>query len=457
MIADALLKARVRLGALAGDELVQKLFRGGLTALIIKIASAGLSFLMFVLLARAMSIEEYGKFAFGFSLATFLSIVASCGMQTGILRWWPEHESKGELDEANAILCWGIKITAAASIGVALILLLTSLLSTTVHAFPWYCSSAALLIPPLAVAEYVACAFRAQGRVFFALAPRDLFWRLGISVAAGFTLINGTTLDAPSTLSILAILLVLLLSLQLSPLLRPYIHFLYSTSTSSLRYKHHWTNALPMWGAGVIAAATQYLDVVLLGLFLSPSDTGPYFAAARLATLLNLVLMASNMISAPTISRYFHSGDHVSLRRSLRYIVAAIAIPTTSLFFAFVAFGDQLLELFGSGYAHAYIPLLLLSAGFTVNALCGPTGYLLQMAGQEWTYLRIMASTYLGTIAFQLVAIPLFGMIGASLGTLLGFSVWNLWSRHVSVELLRLDPTVYTFFTQPCTPRRSHA
>ena len=66
------------------------LLRSGLSkslvSLGIKVATAGLTYVMYVILSRLMGIEEYGYFAFGLSLATILAIGANYGQQTAILR-----------------------------------------------------------------------------------------------------------------------------------------------------------------------------------------------------------------------------------------------------------------------------------------------------------------------------------------------------------------------------------
>lgn len=67
-------------------------FSRSLVSLLIKVATAGLTYAMYVVLSRTMGAAEYGYFAFGLSLATLLSIGGSMGQQTAILRYWPEEE-----------------------------------------------------------------------------------------------------------------------------------------------------------------------------------------------------------------------------------------------------------------------------------------------------------------------------------------------------------------------------
>jgi Membrane protein involved in the export of O-antigen and teichoic acid len=66
----------------------------------IKIATAGLTYLTYVVLSRTQTADEYGHFAFGLALATVLAILAGAGQPTAILRLWAELKGRG--DEAGA-------------------------------------------------------------------------------------------------------------------------------------------------------------------------------------------------------------------------------------------------------------------------------------------------------------------------------------------------------------------
>ena len=64
-----------------------------LISLGIKVATAALTYLMYVTLSRLMVENAYGEFAFGLSLATILAVLAGVGQQTSVLRFWPEEWS----------------------------------------------------------------------------------------------------------------------------------------------------------------------------------------------------------------------------------------------------------------------------------------------------------------------------------------------------------------------------
>src|SRR3569623_2813433 len=99
---------------------LRALLRSGLSmslvSLFIKVATAGLTYLSYVILSRLIGGDEYGYFAFGLSLATILAIGANYGQQTAILRYWSAEMVAGRRDRAVEALRSGGAITVFASI-----------------------------------------------------------------------------------------------------------------------------------------------------------------------------------------------------------------------------------------------------------------------------------------------------------------------------------------------------
>ena len=199
---------------------------------------------------------------------------------------------------------------------------------------------------------------------------------------------------------------------------------------------------LPMWGAASLYALAQQFDVVILGLFLSPEDSGPYFAALRTAGLLSLLLIAGNMISAPIIARLYHAGEWVMLQKLVRLLTAGIAIPTLFGLGILALIGGWLLRLFDPSFVSAYPLLLILGVGFTFDAIAGPTGYMLQMVGKESIYLKIMASAYALTLGLQCLLIPIVGPYGAAIPNALGLIVANIFIIRAVKRELNVDPSL---------------
>ena len=82
------------------SALLQSGLRRSVASLGIKLATAGLTYVTYVVLSRTMSPDEYGRFAFGLALATVLAIGAGVGQPMAILRLWSQETVAGRAQEA---------------------------------------------------------------------------------------------------------------------------------------------------------------------------------------------------------------------------------------------------------------------------------------------------------------------------------------------------------------------
>ena len=186
-------------------------------SLAIKVGTAGLTYITYIVLARTMSQDEYGHFAFGLALATVLAIAAAVGQPTAVLRFWPEDQVAGLHAKAVSVIRSGttiiiiaaLVISALLAVGVFFITNAVTLDDTTNHFY-----GAAFLILPMALAEYNSAALRAQGSLWTAQLPRDILWRLAMPIAVLGLFAVGVVLSGPDALVLSAALLVGALGLQ---------------------------------------------------------------------------------------------------------------------------------------------------------------------------------------------------------------------------------------------------
>jgi len=140
----------------------------------------------------------------------------------------------------------------------------------------------------------------------------------------------------------------------------------------------------------------------------------------------------------------FHAGRMAELQRICRLLALAIAVTTLAGLGFLALFGNMLLAIFDPAYVEAYGVLIILGLGFTVDAIAGPSAYLMQMTKLEWTYLRVMAVVYALVIALQLVFVPRYGMIAAAAASALGIAIWNLLAIHLLRREIGIDPSVFS-------------
>ena len=192
----------------------------------------------------------------------------------------------------------------------------------------------------------------------------------------------------------------------------------------------------------MLGILSQSSDVVVLGLYFGPEETGSYFVALKVATMFVIFFAVSNVLTAPMISSSFHAGDHDEVQRICRTMCSLLVVPALAGLLIVIFAGDILLSLFGPSFAESHLILAILSAGFVINVLAGPANLLLTMTGHERKYLQILGSTRIAMVLAQVLLIPVLGPLGAAVGSALGQVALVVWTRWFAVRHLAVDPTV---------------
>jgi O-antigen/teichoic acid export membrane protein len=439
-----------RLRSILGDQLTAKLLGPGLSALIIKIASAGCSYIMLVGFARMLDQKAYGHFGVMLNIAIVISAIAAFGLPTGVMRFWAGHLAKGEVALAK-----GFHIGAQKTLfAVALVLLALGLLASwqnwgsVYFGAPQGAFLVALLAALFSFGDYYANALRAQNRVFWSMLPRDILWRIVSPVLAIAVIWQVGTLSAGAAIFCCIVVMAVVVFAQAALSAKTTIAL-----TGQIEAKTNWAlwrrPLLPLAGAGILYSMVQQLDVVIVGGFIGAAEAGAYFAAQKTASLLGLVMIAGGLVAAPLMSAAYQSGQKRELQRLCKLLALAIAVTTAAGFVVLVLLGRPLLAIFDPAYQSAYPLLLILGLGYAIDAIAGPTAYLMQMTSLEGAYLRIMAIVYAFVLSLQIMFVPKYGAIAAAGATALGVALWNIIAIYQLRRSIGVDSSILSFFLPP--------
>lgn len=416
-------------------------FSRSLSSLVIKILTAGLTYATYVVLSRVLPAAEYGYFAFGLSLATVLAIGASMGQQTAILRYWPEEQVAGRTDRALTALRAGGALTLLAGLFLTLALVAVGLalanLAKATHVVHLY--AAAALILPLALAEYLSSALRAQGSVWTALAPRDVIWRTVLPLLVAGLFFFGITLGGATALLLTAVVLAGALAVQFY-MARQRGYALVPGFSGLSEYWRERGGATRWFLLGtVIDSAALNVDTILVGLLVSPEAAGVYFNAFRTAGLLTLFMFAITLVAAPMIAEHYHAGQMRKAQAVAALCAWAGFLFSLVVFAIYWFWGDQILYLFGGNHEGGPTALILLSIGLLFDAATGPSRIVMMMTGHERDYVRIFGTIMIAGMVVAVAVIPVFGIVGAAAANMACRAVAQIaiawWSRrHIGLD-----------------------
>lgn len=436
--------------ALAMPMSIARLARGGAIAGAIKLASAGLSFLMFLAVALVTDERQFGLYSATYAGASLVSFFASVGQQSAVLRFWPQYASVNAVGTAQAYMARSILVTAAGVLASSLLIAAVALLPGASQRTPeWVplCLGAALLSLALGWSEFSSSALRAKSVLIGALLPRDVIWRgLVILVVLGcyFGHIEVSAVDA--TL-VTAALLLAAVAPQTWSLLRDTIRA--DKADLSDEERNEFKRAtLGLWGVTALPPALGQVSTLLVATLLGPEIAGGVFVADRTTRLVLLALTGINQALAPEISSAYHSGRiaHVQRITSLTaWGSTAIAVLTM---IGFALFGDFVLRIFDPAYdtPTMRIVLVIFALGATVSAGCGPIELLLQLSGAQNALFKILVVSNLAGLVVTALATLVFGLIGAALSIAGTVSLWNLAALIYARRRLNINSSLLGVF-----------
>lgn len=404
---------------------MKRLLLGSVLSASIKVASAGLTFLMFMFLARVLGPEEYGYFGTMFAAGTVAAMVVQFGQHTlGMKVVSGIADDPSKATERRSFVIGNYKVVGTASIiAIAVAAGLAGINAGLRLGYdPKYLIGACIMMIPFALSEVVAHHYRALGSIGWALLPRDVIWRGLVVVGCATTGFAAWVFsDALQSMFVISAVLMGLTAVQITVLFKVFPHMtvpkdvLQASETQVTNA--NWNVSIWMWIAS-LGMMGGNINVVVASAFLPAAEIGSYFAAQKTSQLLQLPIMAINIVAGPIFARLFSQNKIGELRDAARKMAMLLIIPLVLSTLIIMIYGEQLLSLFDPAFAEAAVALTALALGQLIIGLGGPTRQLMLMADGERKVVHFTLMSECIGLALIPIAVPLFGIIGAAIAIL---------------------------------------
>ncbi|MEY2566112.1 MAG: hypothetical protein QOE35_641 [Actinomycetota bacterium] len=170
-------------------------------------------------------------------------------------------------------------------------------------------------------------------------------------------------------------------------------------------------SVIPLW---IVSASAPHDQVALFG------------TASRVAFTVVLPFGLVTAVLPPIIAELWARRETARLEEVLRTVAGVVLLPVSLVSLVLLVFGGRLLSFaFGGFYGHGATALVLLVAGYWVNALAGACGEVLMMTGHQRTMMGVtLLSVAVLTAGCQLVVGP-YGVNGVAAVTGASFVLQN--------------------------------
>ena len=418
---------------------LQGLFEGGSMLLLASLFGNGMNYFFMLFLARQLGAEDFGLYALGLTIFNMLLLLAIAGIDTGTIKFVSEYHAQGKAEATHRVIATAVVLaTGLASIAALGLLLSATPLSVELYGKPglttvllWF----ALALPCALLGGLLLSSLQALQTVRYTVGIKYLWEPAGKWLLAGLALWGGFGLGGVICGFVVTFAISLILAIV--ALVRRGCLTVYGFARiDGQEARKFGAYCLPLMAANLFGVLAPRADIMILGYWVSSHDVGLYLAAFQTAAILALILGAFDVVFAPAISQAWTMKDRRTFQESYELVHRVALMATVPLCILLALFADDMLSLFGVGFAAGGPVLAILTVGHLVNASSGCANTVLLMSGHSRVVLvnTIIYGTIL--IGATAIMIPLWGPIGAATAAsgsfvlLNGLRVAQVWRLH---------------------------
>ena len=379
-------------------------------------------FIMNLIVARMLPLEEAGYFLLAFAVVMVLAPSGLVGLQQTSLRFIGIAFANENWSEVNAFVqvsrVWALLGTLTLSL---VLWFLAPIISDVLFEKPELRQVLRLISPAvlffglvLLYSSYLQALRKVSQAIFL------LSIGVPLGVSAGVYLLAPDTATQVVNIYVAASLMTLFIGL--------FWWKKYSKNAVLTTFDHKviLNSCLPLWVVVLMNLLVQWGSHFIAGVYVSVEEVAFLSIALRTANLVSFILIAVNIVLAPRFAALYAQEKSNELRRlafsSVR-IMLFFSAPVVSLLCIFPEF---FMKLFGEEYVAAAPLLIILSLGQFVNVVTGSVGILLTMSGHERDMRNILMFSALTAIFLAIILTDIWGVWGAALATAISVSLQNL-------------------------------
>jgi len=409
------------------------LFKSILT-MIIQLTGQASAFLTAIVLARYLSIKEYGFYIFGVTLATILAVIATFGAGGILARSWGWSDNQGEArnNEVFHIHTWyqkrGIILILTVILAIAIYTISSENTDNIIEVF------ALCFAIPYFIANLLQSFFVAIKKVIYSNLIQ-LFMRLIMLIVAVYFFVF--SIKKPTILVFITFILML-------------IYMLILWSKQAFKYKlktkkpqgSNLSFAFMQWGILLLS----YIDILLLQIMSTADNIALFGVAIQLSGLVTFVLSAVNLNILSQVADDYKNLSLKIFQKRITSFTKVIFLLSSLVLLGLIFMGYFIVLLYGEKYISSYYIFCILIVGQAFNVFTGAVATILNMAGFEKITCKAFYLALCLNILMGIILLPIWGVYGLAIASALSTIYWNL---HLLIEVIRkvkINPTIFAVF-----------
>ena len=421
------------------------LLKGSIGSLGLKVINTVAVFVYSLLLARVLSVKDYGLYEYVMAWMMLLSVPAVFGLDKFMVREVSSLAAQRHWSRLRGLIAWSFTMVLGTS----------ALVIAILGALAWWRSGqgnsqlsllfwiGCIFLPATALMTTAEGFLKGLHHITIGQLP-TLFVRpiTAISLFGGVVLFSTIEVNTRVALFVYmaAVLTAFLVSFFLMiRKLPPQLKGLASDYAMGAWTRH----SVPLMINTSLYMLNSRVGVLVLGSIGQPEAAGVYAIALKVSDLVAFVLVAVSVALAPTFSKLYTERNSQELQRTYTRSTQLIFLVSLPIVLGLVVLGQWLLGIFGAAYVSGYGPLLVLALGQVIALAVGPVGILLTMTNFEQYAVLGFSVGVVVNIALCLILAPTMGVMGAAVAATVSALVWNTVLALITFQKLELFVSIF--------------
>ena len=185
----------------------------------------------------------------------------------------------------------------------------------------------------------------------------------------------------------------------------------------------------------MIETLLEWIDVLLVGVFLGPVAAGVYGVVNRCVRAGTMLDHTARMVTGPGISAAMAVKDYATTNRIYTVATAVLVAAAWPLYITLAMHGGAVLNLFGDGFDAGHTAMAIVSLSMLLVVSAGGVQSVLLMAGRSLWQLGNKFSALIVAVTLNVLLIPEWGITGAAVAwsaallTDSGLALWQITTK----------------------------
>lgn len=200
--------------------------------------------------------------------------------------------------------------------------------------------------------------------------------------------------------------------------------------------------ASPLLFSGLFLYLLNYTNVIMLGMMTDENQVGIYNIAYKIGSVGFLVIVSVSTIITPKMAELYGQGNLVELKKlthNATRLIAILSIPITGVLIVFSKF---ILSFWGTSIESGSTTLILVSIGVLFSAIAGNVDQILNMTENQKILRNITVFSFFFNLIWSYILIPLYGIEGAAIASL----ITNVMINLLCIYFIKKKLGFYTLF-----------